>query len=178
MHKVDVSPIKTAKLLLRSFSNNDLENVFKGLSDPDVVRYYGISYATLESTKEQMQFFSDLESNNTGRWWAICSLDNKTFYGAAGLNNISLQHKKGELGFWLLPEFWGKGIIAEAIPVICKYGYENIGLHRIEAFVESENVNCKKAMSKLSFLHEGTMEDCEIKNDGLISLDIYAQIKR
>ena len=178
MEKVDISEIKSSRLLLRSFNNDDLNNVFRGLSDPEVIKYYGISYATLESTKEQMRFFSDLEVNDKGKWWAICSPDNKTFYGAAGLNNISQQHKKGEIGFWLLPEFWGKGIIAEAIPFICQYGYDTMGLHRIEAFVESENVNCKKAMDKLDFRHEGMMADCEIKDGAFISLEIYAQLKR
>jgi len=42
--------------------------------------------------------------------------------------------------------------------------------------VETENINCKKAMAKLDFNHEGTMEDCELKNGKYISLDIYAKI--
>ncbi len=68
--------------MLRSFNVNDLENIFKGLSDPDLIKYYGISYQTLESAKEQMLFFENLETARTGKWWAICSLDNKMFFGA------------------------------------------------------------------------------------------------
>jgi len=49
-------------------------------------------------------------------------------------------------------------------------------LHRIEGFVETDNVNCKNAMKKLDFIHEGTMKDCEIKNGKFISLDIYAKL--
>ena len=169
--------LKTSRHLLRQFTDHDLEHVFKGLSHPDVIRYYGVSYKTLEETKEQMVFFSDLEKNGTGTWWAICSLDNKTFYGAIGLNNLSIVHKKAEIGFWLLKEFWGKGIVREALPVICNYGFENFGLHRIEAFVETENANCKQILTKLKFEHEGTMKDCENKNGKFISLDIYAKFK-
>lgn len=169
--------IRTERLLLRQFVNNDLKNVFKGLSHPDVIKYYGVSFQTLESTKEQMTFFAELEKNETGIWWAICSLDNQAFYGAGGLNSLNKEHKKAEIGFWLIPDFWGKGIMKEAMPLICNYGFDNLELHRIEGFVESENKNCKNAMAKLDFQHEGPMKECEIKNGKFISLDIYAKVK-
>ena len=169
-----ISPtIRTKKLLLRHFTEGDLENVYKGLSHPEVIKYYGISYQSLEETKEQMEWFAKPEQN----WWAICSADAKNFYGAGGLNDISLEHKKAEIGLWLLPEFWGMGIMTEALPIICKFGFENLGLHRIEGIVETENINCKRAMEKLHFRLEGTMRECEIKNGQFISLDIYAQLK-
>lgn len=169
--------IKTERLLLRQFVDNDLDNVFKGLSHPDVIKYYGVNYQTLEATKEQMKFFADLEKYEKGIWWAVCSLDNKTFFGAGGLNGISKENKKAEIGFWLLSDFWGQGIMTEAMPAICNYGFNNLGLHRIEGFVETENKNCKNAMAKLDFQYEGSMKECEIKNGKFISIDIYAKLK-
>ena len=166
--------IKTKRLLLRQFQPDDLENVFRGLSHPDIIPYYGVRYDSLDATKVQMEFFSDLEKNGTGTWWAICSLDNNIFYGAGGLNSLSKEHKKAEIGFWLLPEYWGKGILSEAMPLICSYGFNQLGLHRIEGFVETKNENCKNAMKKSSFKYEGTMVDCEIKDGHFISLDIFA----
>lgn len=63
------------------------------------------------------------------------------------------------------------------MPLICYYGFHKLGLHRIEGIVETENKNCKSAMAKLDFQHEGTMKECEIKNGKFISLDIYAKVK-
>lgn len=170
--------MQTARLLLRQFTHNDLENVFKGLSHPDVIKHYGVSYSSLEETKQQMTFFAELEANKTGTWWAICSADNTIFYGGCGLNNINTQHKKGEIGYWLLPEFWGKGIIAEAAPLVCEYGFTHFNLHRIEAVVETDNAYSKKILQKLGFEFEGTMKECEIKDGKYISLDMYAKINR
>jgi ribosomal-protein-alanine N-acetyltransferase len=166
--------LTTQRLLLRQFSDSDLENIFKGLSHPDIIKYYGISYSSQESAKEQLKFFADLEKNETGIWWAICSQDNKVFYGAGGFNNLNKVYKKAEVGFWLLPECLRHGIMTEAMPLICNYGFNELVLHRIEGFVESENVHCKDAIEKLGFKFEGTMKDCEIKNGRFISLDIYA----
>lgn len=174
---MDFPTIKTERLLLRQFVDSDLENVYKGLSDPEIIKYYGVSYSTLENTKAQMQFFADLEKQGTGIWWAVCSSDNKTFYGAGGLNSLSKEHKKAEIGFWLLTEYWGQGIMTEVMPIICDYGFANLNLHRIEGIVETDNLNCKNAMKKLKFKHEGTMRECEIKNGKFISLDIYAKLK-
>src|SRR5688572_7252902 len=115
--------LTTDRLLLRQFVDADLENIFKGLSHPDVIKYYGVSYQTEEAAKEQMKFFSDLEKNETGIWWAVCSSGNKIFYGAAGLNGLNKKHRKAEIGFWLLPEYWGKGVMAEALPLIWNYGF-------------------------------------------------------
>ena len=169
--------LQTERLLLRQFVDTDLEKVFKGLSHPEIIKYYGVSYQTLEATKEQMTFFADLEKNGTGIWWAVCSIYNKTFYGAGGLNSLNKEHKKAEIGFWLISDFWGKGIMKEAMPLICNYGFNNLGLHRIEGIVETENKNCKNAIAKLNFKHEGTMKECEVKNGKFISLDIYAMVK-
>lgn len=177
MTTIKLPTIITNRLLLRQFNTGDLENVFKGLSNPDIIKYYGVSYKTLEETKEQMQFFADLEKNETGIWWAVCSLDNKTFHGAGGLNSLSREHKKAEIGFWLLTDFWGQGIMTESIPQICKFGFEELELHRIEGLVETDNINCKKVLEKLDFKYEGTMRECEIKNGKFISLDIYAKLR-
>ena len=81
------------------------------------------------------------------------------------------------MGFWLLREFWGKGIMIEVMPIICKYGFDILGLHRIEGLVETDNLKCKNAMKKLDFKLEGTMRDCEMKNGKFISLDIYAKLR-
>jgi len=175
MTHTNSTSLKTERLLLRPFVADDIDNVYKGLSHPDIIRYYGIRFDGLEATKEQMAWFTSIAKNGTGIWFAICKLDN-TFCGGGGLSSLNKEHKKAEIGFWLLPEFWRQGIIKEAIPLICDYGFHQLGLHRIEAFVETENTNCKKAMAKLDFTYEGTMHDCEIKNGKFISLDIFAKL--
>ncbi len=101
--------IRTNRLLLRQFIESDLEYVFRGLSHPDIIKYYGVSYDTLESAKDQMAFFADLEKNKTGIWWAVCSVNNKTFYGAGGLNSLSKVHRKAEIDSGCLRSFGDRG---------------------------------------------------------------------
>jgi ribosomal-protein-alanine N-acetyltransferase len=171
------STLRTDRFLLRQFHPNDLASVFKGLSHQDVIRYYGVSYATQEETLHQLTWFNDLQKNETGMWWAICDSGSKTFYGAIGFNDLSKIDKKAEIGFWLLPEYWGKGIIKEVADPVCNYAFEKLGLRKIEAMVETENENSKKVLKKIGFDYQETMKNCEIKNDRYISLAIYVKLK-
>jgi ribosomal-protein-alanine N-acetyltransferase len=169
--------ITTQRLTIRKITPEDIQHVFKGLSHPDVIKYYGVNFMTLEATQEQMDWYADLEKNKTGQWFAVCSKDNGTFYGAGGYNDRDANNRKAEIGFWLLPEYWGKGIMGEAMPKIFDYGFEELNLHRIEGFVESSNDKCKKAVAKVGFNYEGTMVDCEVKNGSFISVDVYAKFR-
>lgn len=168
--------LETTRLRLRQMRDSDLEHIFAALSHPDVIRYYGVQFSTLESTREQMRWYADIYQSGTGIWWAVCPREGDDLYGAIGFNNISHKNKKGEIGFWLLPERWGNGYVSEVLPVVLEYAYETLGLHRIEAFVEQGNVPSARVLLKFGFTHEGTMRDCEVKDGGFISLDVYARL--
>lgn len=170
--------IQTDRFLLRKIESTDIENIFRGLSHPDVIKFYGISFQTMEDTKMQMDWYDNLYETQTGIWWAIVDKNEGTFYGAAGLNDVSHKHKKGEVGMWLLPDFWGNGVLGEVMPFVLNFGFSELKLHRIEGFVEHTNEKCKRAVEKNGFILEGTMRDCEIKHDTFISLDIYAKFAK
>lgn len=148
-----------------------------GLSHPDVIKYYGVSYDNLDACDVQMAWFKALEEEGKGYWWAICLKEDNTFVGAGGFNDLEKDHKKAEFGFWLLPEFWGKGYMQEAAKAMIETAFNQWGLHRIEGFVETNNSACKKAIAKLGFEHEGTMRECEQKDGKWISIDIFANIQ-
>lgn len=166
--------LKTPNLLLRQIRESDIHHILHGLSHPEVIKYYGVSFFSLEETKVQMDWYTNIEKEQTGIWWAICDHHDNYFYGAIGFNDIHPQHRRAEIGFWLLPGYWGKGYIPEAASRICSYGFKEIGLHRIYAYVEKENDNSKSVLKKLQFMYEGTMNACELKNGTWIDLDIYA----
>lgn len=73
-----------------------------------------------------------------------------------------------------MPEFWGMGIMKEALPAVCEFGFKQLDLHRIEALIETDNLSSINLISQLNFNHEGTMKDCEIKNGKYLNLAIYA----
>ncbi|MBC7868206.1 MAG: GNAT family N-acetyltransferase [Gloeobacteraceae cyanobacterium ES-bin-316] len=166
--------LKTERLLLREILQEDIPLVFKGLSHPDVIKQFGVSYKTLEATQEQMDWYANMLKNDNGRCWAICSKDNTIFYGVCTLNFWKKEHRKAETGYWIFPEFWGKGIVSEAMRRVIAFGFEEMQLHRISAEVEDDNPASIAVLKKLGFEHEGTLRACEIKEGRFINLEIYA----
>lgn len=179
MNPFDTSTtLLTSRFVLKPIVDSDIEFVYQGLSHPEVIKYYGISYNSLEGTRDQMVWYKDLRENQTGIWFAIRSKDNQSPMGSIGISSYNKEFRKAEIGLWLLPEYWSRGIMQEAVPVFCDYCFDQLHLHRLEAQVETENTACKRLMEKLDFEYEGTMKECEIKNDKFISLDLYAKLNR
>jgi [ribosomal protein S5]-alanine N-acetyltransferase len=170
--------LQTHRFILKEIENTDIENIHKGLSNPELTKYYDVHFPTLEATKEQMDWYADLKQNGTGIWWGIYSKETQEFCGAGGYNSLVRTHKKAEIGLWLLPEFWGKGIMTEVMPLLFKIGFEQLDLNRIEGIVQSENSKCKQALAKINFTHEGCMRQWELKEGNFIDVDLYAILKQ
>ncbi len=169
----------TQQLLLRKIVTADLPKIFEALSDPVVIKHYGVSYSSLQETNLQLDFFNGLLKDEAGIWWAVCYKDEPTvLIGACGFNNWNKPFQKIELGYWLLPAYWGKSIMTEAIPFIIEHAFITMKVHRIEAVVETGNTSSANLLQKLRFHHEGTLVDCEVKNEEFISLQYWALLNR
>ncbi len=169
---------KTANYHLKEIQPTDIHYIHKGLSNPAITRYYDVHFPTLEATKVQMDWYANLKKEGTGIWWGIYGLADEQFKGAVGFNNLEKQHRKAEIGMWLLQEHWGKGILKEVMPKVFEIGFTQLNLNRIEGYVVSDNEKCKSALQKINFMHEGTFRESEMKNGELISVDIFSILKR
>ena len=169
--------IKTANYYLKEIEPSDIAHIHKGLSNPDITKYYAVHFPTLEATKEQMHWYENLRKTGTGLWWGIYDQSSHDFCGAGGFNGLEKEHQKAEIGFWLLTEYWGKGIMKEVMPTLFSQGFTTLGLNRIEGFVDADNEKCKNALKKINFRYEGTMRESEVKNGEKISVAIYSILK-
>ena len=170
--------LHTHRLLLREIIAEDIHKVFEGLSHPDVIKHSGVSFTTLDATQEQMDWYANMIKNDTGRCWAICSKNNSIFYGVITLPFWEKQHRKAELGYWLLPPFWKQGIATEAAEKVIEYAFNEMNIHRLKAESEDDNFGSIATLKKLGFLYEGTQRECEIKDGKFINLEIYALLNK
>ncbi len=63
------------------------------------------------------------------------------------------------------------------MPELFEKGFTQLDLNRIEGFVVSDNIKCKKALEKINFTYEGTMREYEIKSERKIDVDFYSILK-
>ena len=169
----DFPELSLERITLRKIRPSDVGIVYAGLSNPLVIAHYGVSYPSLEATQEQMQWFEQIVTERTGLWWAIARIEDDTMIGACGLSDWCHEHRRAELGYWLLPEFWRRGILSEALPGVLRHAFESLGIHRIHADVEPENIASWTLLQKIGFQREGTLRDVELKDGKFLSLHQY-----
>jgi [ribosomal protein S5]-alanine N-acetyltransferase len=171
--------LSTERLVLRQIVPADQAAVFAGLSNPEVIKFYGVSYASFDDTQVQMDWFRRLWKQQEGIWWGICfKEDPSQLVGACGFNNRNKEHRNIELGYWLLPDHWGKGIMTEALPHILQFAFRELDIHRVVAVVEGGNDSSMHLLTKLGFAYEGTHKECEIKGGQFIDLSYFALLQR
>jgi len=169
--------IELNSVVLREFRGDDLDFVFSGLSNPEVIKNYGISYESIIDCKEQMKWYKTISNERLGYWFAIESKSTKDKLGALGINNICQKNNSSEIGYWLLPDNWGKGIMKEAIKGLLIFAFYELKLHRISATVDLENINSQRILKSLNFTMEGISRECEMKDGEYISLLNYSLLK-
>lgn len=163
--------------MLRQIYADDIDKVFAALSNPRVIAHYGVSYKSIAATNEQMLWYEKIVAEKTGIWWGIATRQSNELIGACGFNDWSPDHKKTDLGYWLLPEFWGQGIMYRALRPVLAYAFNHMNVHRVHADVEPENLASVNLLRKLGFFHEGTLRDVECKDGKYVSLHQFSLIE-
>lgn len=161
---------------LRAVTAADQAAVFAGLSDPQVIAHYGISYDTYESCQVQMDWYDSLVRDGTGAWLVVERREDGRFLGCIGYNGCEAEHRRADIGYWLLPDVWGQGYATEALRAFTAHVFATTGLHRLRAEVEEPNRASWALLERCGFTHEGTARDCEIKDGAFISLRIYSRL--
>ena len=91
--------------------------------------------------------------------WCVYKKDDGSFCALLTLKEISENNSRAELGYSLLPEYWGIGVGTEAVGSVMRYAFDKIELHTLFAQVLEINVKSKKLIDKLGFIQEGCFKD-------------------
>ena len=93
--------------------------------------------------------------------------------GAIGLS-INGKHRRGELGYWIGKPFWNNGYCTEAVGAVVRYGFEELGLNRIEARHMTTNPASGRVMAKAGMKLEGVLRQQLLRSDSFEDMAIYA----
>jgi ribosomal-protein-alanine N-acetyltransferase len=169
--------IKTQRLLLRQIKHSDLNEIFFLRSEERVLKYLDRPMAkTTADAYEFIQKAIDSEKNNEGITWAITLKNEDKLIGTIGFWRIQKEHYRAEVGYILHPDYWGKGLMQEALSEVIKYGFSIMKLHSIEANVNPENTASIKLLEGNGFKREAYYKDNYFFNGKFIDTAIYSLI--
>jgi len=108
--------------------------------------------------------------------YAIVLSEPQQLIGAIGLR-IQPAHQHAELGYWVGLPFWRQGYCTEAAAVVLRYGFEQLGLHRIHATHLRRNPASGRVLQKLGMSYEGRQREHARKWDQFEDLEKYGILR-
>lgn len=147
--------LETERLWLRPFALGDEDQVLVFSSNPVINKYTGDPIiTTLDGVTDLIKnvWLSDYKKFGYGRY-AVIAKESKTILGFCGVKYLP-EIDETDLGYRLIPNYWGKGIATEASKAILEHAFNDLNLKRIVATVYPENTASTRVLKKLNFQFE------------------------
>ena len=152
--------LMTARLRLRALRQEDAPAFFAVWSDPDAMRYF--SFPPMQSLEQaQARIASKLQSQQDGQS-LTCVIEVRSSQEVIGdccLFDCRADQQRAEVGFCLNRRHWGYGYMNEAASVLIDYGFQQVGLRRLEADVDPNNLASIRLLERLGFQREGYLRE-------------------
>ena len=117
----------------------------------------GLPYPYTE--KDGKEFISTMLAANENDTFAFAITVNGKVIGSIGtFRQTNIHNKTAELGYYIAEEYWGKGIMTEAVKQLCDYVFSHTDIIRIYAEPFSYNIGSCRVLEKAGFQYEGTMK--------------------
>lgn len=158
--------ISDAKDLAMALSNKKIQD---NLRD-------GLPYPYTE--QDGMSYISAMLSADENETFAFAIIVDGKAVGSIGVFRQGNIHRQtAELGYYIAEEYWGKGIMSEAVIQICEYVFDKSDIIRIYAEPFAYNAASCRVLEKAGFQYEGTLRSNAVKNGKVIDMKMYALLK-
>jgi ribosomal-protein-alanine N-acetyltransferase len=153
--------LHSADYRLSPLARADAEDLFAHFADPAVVEFMDIdAHASLDEALGVIGWSQSLRAAGTGARWAVHSRRESAFVGTIGFNSLVWERgRRGEIGYDVARRYWGKRVMDQVLPVVLDFGFETLGLRRIEAMVTDGNAPSCRLLERHGFEREGLLRD-------------------
>ena len=142
---------------LRTIEEEDLEYLQEQVNDPQIWRSIGRNYPV--NADQEQSFYDDIVCSDDEV--SLLIADDGGPVGTIGLHDVGSPSDTSEIGYWVDPKYHRKGYGSDAADRIIEYGFQQLGLHRIEARVFEFNDASKALLESVGFVEEGVHRDAE-----------------
>jgi len=145
---------ETERLILREIKPSDVKAIHAIFSVAEVAESYGLrAFKTIEENQQLIDYFTSRFKERCGLYWGILSKNEAHIIGICGYDNlIPYTDEITVIRYALSQIYWRQGIMTEALSAIIRFGFEEMGLNRIEALVALANTASINLLKKLRFL--------------------------
>lgn len=171
--------LETERLILRPITMDDAEATFEYAKDPESSRF--MPWETHRSMADTIAYLETIPKNYAAKErinFAITLKPELKFIGSCGFHNFSPPHHRVMMGYLLDRKYWGNGYMTEAVREMIRFAFEEMGMHRVAATCDYDNIRSANVMERCGMTLEGVFRDYEVRHGKFVSTKSYAIIKR
>jgi len=144
--------LTTENYALRNLTLKNAQEIFALRSSDEINKY--LDRPKANTPDDALSFITTIINGiakNEAIFWVVTPKGEARFLGSICLWNISREEAKAEIGYELLPENHGKGIMQEVIPRVIQFGFEEMKLQMIEAELSPRNMKSVRLLERNNF---------------------------
>lgn len=144
--------LRLERLVLRPVCESDVPELLFLRSDPETNQFVNRKLAT--STEDILQFLAMIKENTRegkSGYWALSQPGSETLMGTICLFNVDFKNGCGEIGYELLPQYRGQGLMTEALQALIRLSFDDLQLNYLEAWSNLENHSSIKLLERSGF---------------------------
>lgn len=148
--------IETPRLVIRSYQESDGDHWLALCNDDEIGRYLPPSDpVTFADYAGALRRRREMEQARGYCLWAVVDRETNAFVGQCGLLPFEPDEALTELAYHYLPQAWNKGYATEAATAVLRYGFETVGVDRVVAVVDPNNVGSWRVLEKVGMRFSG-----------------------
>ena len=170
--------LESERLFFKEYQKEDAKSLLYIRSHAQVSKYMDSKIPQIiEDSEKKIGDLQQAFNEGKGITWAIRDKATNSLIGDFGICKLDRQNFRGEIGYVLNPDYWGKGYMKESMITLMNFAFNTLKLHSLEANVNPENENSKKALLKLNFRKEGYFRENYFFNGKFLDSEIYSLLK-
>jgi len=171
--------IETDRTVLRRFTTDDAEYMFKNWAGDDAVTKYLTwpTHSGADESRRVIRMWEEKYGSPDNYQWCIELKSTKEAIGSISAVDVNEKLNAVEIGYCIGREFWGRGITTEALGALIEFFFEKVKVNRIAAKHDLNNPASGRVMQKCGLIKEGTLRQAGFNNTGVCDLVIYGLVK-
>ena|SRR5579862_2056946 len=151
-------PLSDGPTALRPWRDSDIDALVDACRDDEIVRWTRVpaNYTKHDARAYLLQRYDALNAGTTAPF-AIVSPATEALLGSISLMQLNWLHSRGEVGYWLASEARGHGHATRAVRLICGWGFEALGLERIDLLAATGNAASQRVAERAGFTREAVL---------------------
>ncbi len=148
------------RITLRELRDTDVAAVFSYAGNPEVARH--VPWSTHAGLADSEEFVRDVLTKARADQRSIYALAvtvDDQLIGTGRISIVNSQYRRGDIGYVLHPDWWSQGFGTEVAGLLRDFGFDRLGLRRIEATAHPDNVGSQRVLEKIGMRYEGRIRD-------------------